>query len=59
MVVTSYFQDNDFMAVTQKLVTLEGEFIAMCVMSSPLAEGYCNSSAKKMNSKHQCLLAKC
>lgn len=28
VVVTSYFQDNEFMAVTQNLLTLAGEFIA-------------------------------
>lgn len=55
IVVTSYVQDNHFMAVTQKLVTLAGEFTLMRMMSSPLAEGYCNSSAKKLNSKHQWL----
>lgn len=57
IVVISYFKDNGFMVVTQKLVTVAGEFIAMFMMSSSLAEGYCNSSAKKITSKHQCPLA--
>lgn len=35
IVVVSCFQDNNFIAVTQKLVTLAGEFIAMCT-SPPL-----------------------
>lgn len=59
IVVTSDFQDNDFVAVTQELVTLAGEFIAICMKSSPLAEGYCNISAKKMTSNQQCPLARC
>lgn len=47
IVVTSDFQDNDFVAVTQELVTLAGEFIAICMKSSPLAEGYLQHQCKE------------